>query len=127
MKSSQRRKIQPDVVRAFGRRLRELRMQRGLSQIRLAAKAHVSLPFLGKLERAEAEPGLEMISRLAESLGVDITELIRGSAAPMDPIPALRAQARERFETCLRKAGQVELQTLAVLGSLLDSALSRNR
>jgi len=121
------RKQQGAIVRAFAGRPRELRVGRGLSQARLARKAGVNLSYLNKLERGEAEPGLELIAKLADALGVPLGEMVSVEAARRDPIPALRAQALENFGRAVQKGGSQELAMMAMLGSLLDSALSRNR
>ena len=115
------------AVSAFAGRLRELRQRRGLSQARLAAKAAVNLSYYNKLERAEAEPGLELIGRLAEALGIPISDLVSVEASKREPLPALRSLARENFERAIQKGSGQELAMMTMLGALLDSALSRNR
>lgn len=66
-------------VRAeLGRRVRALRVERGLSQEGLAELAHVHRTYVGSLERGERNVALINIVRLAEALKVDPAELIRG-------------------------------------------------
>jgi transcriptional regulator with XRE-family HTH domain len=55
---------------AFGRRLRELRLQRGWSQERLADRAGIHHTAVGRLERGMREPRAATIQRLARGLGV---------------------------------------------------------
>lgn len=121
------RKTQADVVGAFARRLRDIRVQRGLSQTRLARKSGVNLSYLNKLERAEATPGLDLIARLADGLGVPLSELVAEGEPAKEALPALREMATENFGRAVGKAGRQELLMLSLLGSLLDSAMSRNR
>ena len=60
----------------FGRRLRELRVQSGLSQHKLAELAELDKNYVTEAERGHANPSLETIGRLAEALGVDDVALI---------------------------------------------------
>jgi transcriptional regulator with XRE-family HTH domain len=120
------RKRQGSVVEDFANRLRECRRKRGLSQMKLAAKAGVNLSYLNKLERAEATPGLDVIARLAEALGVAASELV-SPPGKSDPLPAMRQQALRNLEAAIAKSDRTVLEMLAMLGSLVDNALSRNR
>ncbi|MFZ2114237.1 MAG: helix-turn-helix transcriptional regulator [Solirubrobacteraceae bacterium] len=61
---------------AFGRRLRELRAQHGLSQDDLAHKTDVHPTAIGRLERGSREPRLTTILRIARGLDVRPGELI---------------------------------------------------
>ncbi len=55
---------------AFGKRLRELREKRGLSQEKLAELADLHRNYAGLLERGGANPTLLTIVALARALGV---------------------------------------------------------
>ena len=59
----------------FGRRLRELRMARGLSQEALADRAGLHRTYLGSVERGERNVALENIHALAAALQVPIKQL----------------------------------------------------
>jgi transcriptional regulator with XRE-family HTH domain len=64
------------VTVEFGRRVRVLRHQRGLSQERLAELAHVHRTYVGSLERGERNVALINVIRLAYALRVDPGELV---------------------------------------------------
>jgi transcriptional regulator with XRE-family HTH domain len=64
-----------DVRVEFGRRLRELRDQRGLSQEELAHRAGIHWTYYGGIERGERNPALANINRIAEALDVSLSEL----------------------------------------------------
>lgn len=67
-----------DVRNAFGLRVRELRVERGLSQEVLAERAGVHRTYLGGIERGERNPALQNMKRLAQALDVTLSELCRG-------------------------------------------------
>lgn len=60
---------------AFGRRVRELRKERGLSQEELAHRAGMHSTYLGGIERGERNPALLNISKIARALRVTIQDL----------------------------------------------------
>jgi transcriptional regulator with XRE-family HTH domain len=64
-----------DLRRAFGRRVRELRKQSGLSQEQLAERAGLHWTYVSGVERGLRTPGLDVIGRLAQGLGVSPAEL----------------------------------------------------
>jgi transcriptional regulator with XRE-family HTH domain len=66
--------------------LRRIRVKRGLSQERLAYDAEVDRAYVGNLERKAGNPTIDVLDRLAKTLGVGIDELFKqprkGSAPP---------------------------------------------
>lgn len=61
---------------AFGKVLKDIRNQKGLSQERLALKCNLDRTFISLLERGQRQPSLTSILLISESLGVPATELI---------------------------------------------------
>jgi transcriptional regulator with XRE-family HTH domain len=62
----------------FGRRVRQLREQQGLSQEALAARCGVHWTFLGQVERGQRSIRLDNILRIAAGLAVEPGELLNG-------------------------------------------------
>jgi XRE family transcriptional regulator, regulator of sulfur utilization len=62
--------------RSFGRHLRDLRQQRGLTQEQLADLTGCDRGYLGLLERGTSSPTLTMLLLLAAALGVTAAELV---------------------------------------------------
>jgi transcriptional regulator with XRE-family HTH domain len=60
-----------DRRKAFGRRLRELRISKGYSQEWLAELAGLHRTYVGDVERGERNISLDNIWRLANALGVN--------------------------------------------------------
>ena len=68
------KQIVPRIV--FGRRVRELRLERQLSQEKLAALADLHRNYVGGVERGERNVSLLNIVKLARGLNVRPTKLI---------------------------------------------------
>jgi DNA-binding XRE family transcriptional regulator len=62
-------------LKRFGERIRALRVQTGLSQEALAAKAGIHRTYMGGVERGERNICLRNIIRLAEALAVPPRDL----------------------------------------------------
>ena len=63
-------------AQAFGEVLRELRLERGLTQDQLAELANTERSHISAIERAEKGPTLATILSLAHALGITAGELI---------------------------------------------------
>jgi len=64
-------------LRVFGNTVRQLRLQRGLSQEDLAASSGLHRTYVGGIERGERNIGLINILRLAAVLDIQPGELFR--------------------------------------------------
>jgi transcriptional regulator with XRE-family HTH domain len=67
----------PNVDAAFGRVVRALRLERGLSQEQLGHDSGGGRTFVSELERGEKGASLKTLFRLAPHLGVAPHEVIR--------------------------------------------------
>jgi transcriptional regulator with XRE-family HTH domain len=65
-----------DLRQAFAANLRRLRHAKGISQEDLTYEADVNRTYLSKLEKGVSYPGLEIIAKLADALGVEPAELL---------------------------------------------------
>ena len=65
-----------DLRQAFAANLRRLRHAKGISQEDLAYEANVNRTYVSKLEKGVSYPGLEIIAKLADALGVEPAELL---------------------------------------------------
>ena len=68
----------PTLEQAFGRVLRDLRRQRGVSQEHLALECDLDRSYISILERGLHQPSLRTIFKLAESLAVTPSEIVKG-------------------------------------------------
>jgi DNA-binding XRE family transcriptional regulator len=73
-----RRQGERDVCFRFGRRLRELRKQQGMTQSRLALKFGVSRSFLSEVEKGKTSIGLAMAEVIAIGFKISLSDLMQG-------------------------------------------------
>jgi len=66
------------MVETFGNRLKELRLERGISQIELAKAIGVGKSIISLWERDESEASYSKVDMLAAFFGVSCDYLIRG-------------------------------------------------
>ena len=63
---------------ALGRRMRELRKEKGWSQEEFSANAHIHRTFAGSLERGEKNVSLNALVLIAQCFGITLAELLTG-------------------------------------------------
>ncbi|UWU75914.1 helix-turn-helix transcriptional regulator [Bradyrhizobium huanghuaihaiense] len=74
--------------------VRRIRVQRGIPQEQLAYDAGIDRSYMSGLERQQANPTIDLLDRLAETLGVAVSELfVRPSKGA--PPPATLPKGRE--------------------------------
>lgn len=69
--------MKKQILLKFGQRLREERTRLGLSQEELASKANVHRTYIGMVERAEKNITLENIRKIANALGLKLSDFFR--------------------------------------------------
>jgi len=65
-----------DRMIAFGKRVREARKGKGISQERLAEMAGIDRSYMGNIERGEKNITLKKAYEVCDALEVDIKDLI---------------------------------------------------
>src|SRR5258707_6534924 len=84
-----------DVDVLVRRRLRQLRMQRGLTLEDVAQAARIDVSTLSRLESGKRRLALDHLPRLAAALSVSTDELVRG---PVAEDPRVRARSQTRHD-----------------------------
>ena len=66
------------VLKTIGKTIKKVRLARGWSQMYLAAEASLDKSYIGAIERAEVNPSIKKIARIADALGVSLGEFFQG-------------------------------------------------
>ncbi len=67
-----------DARARLGRRCRQLRKDKGLSQMDMVRYADFSLSHYQKIERGDLDPRMSTLIRLARAFSVSLSELAKG-------------------------------------------------
>lgn len=71
--------------------LRRLRVERGISQERLAADAGVDRAYLGGLERQTENPTVDLLDKIADALSLSVSEMFLVPEKGATPPPPLKS------------------------------------
>ena len=63
----------------IGAKIRELRLERNMTQAALAEAADLSIPYLSHIERAMKKPSLKSLVQISNALGVTLDCLLTGN------------------------------------------------
>ncbi|MEM8669351.1 MAG: helix-turn-helix transcriptional regulator [Planctomycetota bacterium] len=67
-----------DILERFGERVRELRKKQGYSQEDFAHACELDRSYMGGIERGERNVALRNLQRIAETLGITLSQLMKG-------------------------------------------------
>lgn len=100
-----------DQAPRVGQALAALREQQALSLDELSRRSGVSKSMLSQIERAQANPTVAVVWRLANALGVPLTELLQARPEPA-PAPTIQLVAAHQTPTLRGSEGGCELRIL---------------
>lgn len=92
----------------FGKRLRDLRNQRGLGLKRLGPQLGVSYTYLSKLEHGEIQPSADLVGRVADYFDCDRDQLLLAAGKIPEDILAILREQPEAALAMLRKLAGAE-------------------
>ncbi|RDJ04600.1 transcriptional regulator [Rhizobium phaseoli] len=85
-----------DVRRTIGWNLRRLRVDRGLSQERLALEAEIDRSYVGRVERGRENVTVATLEALARVLSVNVSELFADVGSNGGRPPSLRSGRKRK-------------------------------
>ena len=103
-----------DLRQVLSRNIKLLRSQRSLSQMELAEKADISIPFLSNIERSNKWPYPKTLVKLAKALDVEVHMLFQ------EKIPPQSADARK---TLARFKKDLSVSLHKTVAAAIDSSL----
>lgn len=112
----------------IGKRIQEIRTQRGMTQEALAERINISKSSISEWEACKRVPQMKTLRKIAEALGVDVWEIIGFNDVSIDPVQ----QAREELaddpdrKALLNLARYGSAQDVRAVASLIDALRATN-
>ena len=66
-----------DIKVKFGKNLKQLRLEKGISQESLAMLADLDRTYIPSIEKGERNVSITVVEKLAKALNIDISELFK--------------------------------------------------
>ncbi len=107
--------------RKIGARIREVRLQKGMSQNDLAVKAQIALPSVSNIELGKAQMKLSTFIRIAEALQVSTDELLRPD------VPAVNRIYQTEFQELLGDCSPAEIDSVINVVKEVINTLHRRK
>lgn len=98
------------IQELFGKKLRELRRSRDITQEKLAEMSGLSLQYIGEIERNRRNPSLTSMESLAEALNIPIGDLFN--------LEEFQRSDKELRETLIRQVREATPEQLRMLYDL---------
>lgn len=114
-----------DFMEAFGRAVRQIRQERGMTQGELAARLSLGRTSVTNLEKGQQSPPLSLLPEIAGALGVDPLRLVAIAVRADGGADAGTLAATVHDKDLRRWAGQVIGDTQA--GQSLDAPTQQAR
>ena len=112
-----------ELGKRVGKRLRELREQRGWTQAEFAELTNKAVETISNMERGKTVPGLLTLEQFAKRLGVGLEVLVRSEAPEDSP----RSQHSAVVAAAADRLPESELELLAGIIGLLDKQRRHRR
>ena len=104
----------------IGRRVRDFRMDRGLTQEKLAEAAELSVPYVSHIERGKKKASISTFIKLAAALGVTVDALLLGWQ-PVE-VQSIDSDVKALLGDCSPRERQVILKIAAASKQILRDA-----
>jgi transcriptional regulator with XRE-family HTH domain len=69
--------VRTEFARRFGAHIKEIRLKKGLTKAEFARKLNMDSSHASRLENPASVPDLLMVNRIAEALGMELSELLK--------------------------------------------------
>jgi len=118
------------IKEQIGKRLRDLRQKKGLTQKGMAKMAGVDYTYIGKIERGEQLPSLNVLIRFAECLSLPLDRFFMDEATwrlvSLAPKDVYKSMQRENLWELLRLLEGVPEEDISLLTEI-SRVLRRHR
>jgi len=66
-----------DIKKKFGKKVKEFRLKKGLSQEQLALSAEIDRTYLPSIEKGERNVSITIVEKIAKGLNIEIIDLFK--------------------------------------------------
>ena len=105
---------------SFGKKLAQVRKKQRMSQSELAKKIGTQAPVIGRYEREEAKPSIEVASNLAAALKVSLDYLVGYTELELD------VETLKRIEHISKMSSEEKAKIFMVMDALIRDFQFRN-
>lgn len=98
--------LDSEIFKRIGSRIREVRIDKRMSQADLAEKAHISLPLVSEVELGKTKMRLETFIQIVEALQVSADSILRAD------IPEVNGMYQSEFADLLSDCTPTEIDSL---------------
>ena len=109
------------LTQELGKKVHLLRREKNLTQQELGDLAHISYKYIGEIERAEKNPSIGVLNRIANALGIGLQELIDFEPAPTESKNDAGLEITKKIMKELRDMKNDDLSRLLKLAKILKS------
>lgn len=106
----------------FGKRLAELRKERGLTQVELSERLAISSKMVDYYERRATNPSLEIITKAATIFGVTVADMLGEELGRPRHRPGPPSRLEAQIERVRRLPRRQQEHIIKTLGALLMQA-----
>ncbi len=107
-----------DNTEMFGKHLRELRFQKGLSQEDFAFECDMQPSHIGQLERGEKSPTLNTLTKISDGLKIPLPELLDFTVEPKVKESSATISRINSYLSALTQKEQEQI--LAIVKTFID-------
>ena len=102
-----------DIARVLGKRIRNYRMDKGLSQEKLAELSGCHPTYIGQIERGEKNATIESIEKIAVALNVSLSKLFEKLGSKDDGVRNIPLECYE-FLSAKTKSEQEQIYRILI-------------
>ena len=66
-----------DISKQFGKKVKEIRLKKGLSQGDIARRLNLHRSYISGIERGVRNPSLKVVQKIAKALDVKISDILK--------------------------------------------------
>lgn len=106
--------------RLIGRRVRDFRLDRGLTQEKLAEAAELSVPYVSHIERGARKASINTLIKIAGALDVTVDALLLGWQS--SEAITLDSEVKSLLDDCSPRERQTLLEITSAVKEILRNA-----